>query len=517
MNSPVLVRLGLMLWFVFWFAAAAVTPQEATQGDPPESIEDDIQKAAMRFLDAYRTGDEPGMKSIAGNRRIDPFLVAHALLRLQLLSSGEKGDRLPAAIALGKRVSGKRTRKSLLELVCAWRAFSEEDRARETRLLAGLEKIRTANLAGAWNEATASAAALHDDLERAGNSMTAVLVRLAVVPALRNSRQTKRARQALRLAAAGMKQFSWDTGRAAARIIANPDSVKVKRPDHKRAFALLQISRTTGDLHGVWIAYHHLGSFEKIQRRYPRAILYHRRALDTAEKAGNRSWQGTSRMNLGNACMRMGKLEKARSIFERAAEDMEATGNREGIANALANLGNICRQMGRYEDARRKYTRAFEILGSMNKPMLNRRGMADILISLGMVDMETRRYQEALRNIERARKIYDDLGDRARGMMALASSGSVHLYLGHFARARDHFEKAASFFRKARKFHRLVRILGNLGVLNQLTSQYAKALWNYEEALQLTREPLVAARLRAKIAEIHSVLGRKDVALDHLP
>jgi len=506
MNSLQPVRLCLMLCFMFWPVAA--TLQEATQDGPPEPA--DIQKAAMRFLVAYRAGDDSGMKSVAGNRNLDPFLVVHALLRHQLLSSTEKGDCLSAAAALGQRVSGKRTGEKLVELARVWQAFGKEDRARETRLLVRLEQVRAANLARDWKKAATMPATLHSDLERARNSLTAVLVRMAVAPAFRNCGQAKRAEEAWRLAADAAKQLSWSAGQAVARILVNP--ARARRPGRQRTCALLHISRATGNPDGIWLACRNLGTFEKNQGRYPVAVRYYRQALAMAEREENRYRQGMIRMDLGIVHLRLGKLEAARSFFESAIEDKKAAKDSQGIVFAMGNLGNALQLLGRYEKARETFVKVLEAMESMN----NRAGIASTLLNLGMVTMNLARYQEALGYFERARKLKKELGDRIGLAKILINTGLVHIYLGHFIRARDQLENAEATFRKSRIPHLLGNTLGNLGLLYRRSSQYSRALRYYEEAMKWTRNRHVAAKLQASIGEIHNELGRKEAALDHL-
>jgi len=52
----------------------------------PQAIDSDIQKTALRFLDAYRFGEGPAMQSMTGCSSIDPFLLAHAMLRVLAVS-----------------------------------------------------------------------------------------------------------------------------------------------------------------------------------------------------------------------------------------------------------------------------------------------------------------------------------------------------------------------------------------------------------------------------------------------
>lgn len=168
-----------------------------------------------------------------------------------------------------------------------------------------------------------------------------------------------------------------------------------------------------------------IGVMYRFKQNFNAAIKQHEIALELYKEIEDVAGAMSALGNKGIALQLNDKLDEARPILEEVLAYHERVGIPEKIAVGHSNLGNICMKEGRLNDALDHYKKALEIFSKYNarsETGMVYRGIAHVFLLAGMTEKATAFINEALR-------IHRDIQDK----VMLAADEEV----------KDHIESAA--------------------------------------------------------------------------
>lgn len=142
-------------------------------------------------------------------------------------------------------------------------------------------------------------------------------------------------------------------------------------------------------------------------------------ALQIADRAEDKRWQGGLTGNLAMLLYAEGNVEAARRLFEQAIVLAHQIGNRRWEGNTRCNLGLLHLEQGRSDDAREE----FELALSMARSMGHSRLECTVLCNLGIAE-------DKAGNLVNARKRYGESIAMAVELRDRRSEGQFRGYLG---------------------------------------------------------------------------------------
>jgi tetratricopeptide (TPR) repeat protein len=183
---------------------------------------------------------------------------------------------------------------------------------------------------------------------------------------------------------------------------------------HERA---LEAAQKVGDRHGEGQTLTNLGIVYQLQGRWEGAIACYEKDLAICRELGDRHGEGAMLTNLGNVYAQQGCWEEAIANYKEALETFRELGDRHGEAQTLANLGNVYRLQGRWEEAIACYERDLEICRELG----DRHGEGKTLANMGFlyerqgdIEKACALWQEALSKLHPASPEYNQVRERVK-------------------------------------------------------------------------------------------------------
>jgi CHAT domain-containing protein len=147
---------------------------------------------------------------------------------------------------------------------------------------------------------------------------------------------------------------------------------------------------------------------------YMGALEAYEVALRVFRERGNKVFEGTALLDIGQVYQAQWRYGEALRHFEQAQTIWRAVGDRASEAATLNNLGLVYQAQGRYEEALRHYQQALAIWRAVG----DRADEGTTLNNLGAVYEEQKRYAEAQPYLEAAAAIIDSLRQGAGSSLA---------------------------------------------------------------------------------------------------
>ncbi len=170
---------------------------------------------------------------------------------------------------------------------------------------------------------------------------------------------------------------------------------EASREDAEAAFALFRVlgrdfeAARTANL---------LGIVEFRTSRYAEAERWWRRAHELHARLGMLKNMGGNRLNLGIACYKQGRLERAVVELDAAVRLLEQVDARVSLCRAAIARGNVLRLQGRRDEARRELAAAYENAGQLGlarEEALALEFMGDVHRDAGRAETARRYYSRA--------------------------------------------------------------------------------------------------------------------------
>ena len=168
---------------------------------------------------------------------------------------------------------------------------------------------------------------------------------------------------------------------------------------------------------------------------HPRAQTLYERALEMAQRVGDKQLQADALQNIGNALYYQRNFAAAKPVYEQFLAIERELGNEEGIATALVGLGTAQYSQFEYTDALATFKEALAIQERLHDTL----GIATTLISTGNVQYVEGDYSGAIVDYRRSRALYREASNTGGEARALDGLGRSFAAQGDLAGALDAF------------------------------------------------------------------------------
>jgi tetratricopeptide (TPR) repeat protein len=150
----------------------------------------------------------------------------------------------------------------------------------------------------------------------------------------------------------------------------------------------------------------------------------------------------------------------------------------------LHHYGDVLQSLGRHDEARAAFREMLE--RSFRLDLRAKGGAAHARI--GRLNRETGRLEEAEKHLNAALSLFEQTGD-ARGIASTVDDlGKLNWLRGDYAKALDFGQRGLAMRRKIGDRRSIALSLNNLGLVYQDSGQFKKALASFEQALEIRRE-----------------------------
>ncbi len=232
------------------------------------------------------------------------------------------------------------------------------------------------------------------------------------------------------------------------------------------------------------ISLSNLGNAYNSLSEYRKAIEYHEQALNISREIGSRLGEGQDLGNLGNVYHSLGEYRKAIEYYEQSLNISREIGNRSGEGNSLGNLGNAYNSLGEYRKAIEYHEQSLNI----SREIGDRSGEGISLSNLGNAYYSLDEYRKAIEYHEQSLKIKREIGNRLGEGISLGSLGLAYYSLGEYRKAIEYHEQSLKIKREIGNRLGEGNSLGNLGLAYKSLGEYRKAIEYHEQSLNISRE-----------------------------
>ena len=264
-------------------------------------------------------------------------------------------------------------------------------------------------------------------------------------------------------------------------------------------FKALNIAEKIGDRQTKAECYGILGTIFQSRGEYVKAKEHYEKALAIAEEIVDRKTEATSYVNLGVTFKYLGEYVKAKEHSEKALAIAEKIGDREEEAICYGNLGTIFYSLGEYVKAKEHYGKALAIAEKIG----DRKREADCHRSLGVIFDSLSEYVKAKEHYEKGLAIAEKIGDRETEAQCYVNLGGIFKYLGEYVKGKEHSEKGLAIAEKIGDRKIEATCYANLGSIFESLGEYVKAKEHSEKSL------VIAEKIgdRKTEADCHRKLG----------
>eukprot|EP00051_Salpingoeca_urceolata_P027727 m.482972 g.482972 ORF g.482972 m.482972 type:complete len:546 (+) comp22733_c0_seq1:302-1939(+) len=217
----------------------------------------------------------------------------------------------------------------------------------------------------------------------------------------------------------------------------------------------------TDDAEVLSAVYNQLGNACFYANKFDKALEYHKKDLEIAEKMGDRQGQAKAYGNLGNTFKSLKDHDRAIMCCEEHLKITRELKDRLGEGRACYNLGNVHHALGKSK------------LTSQDARMVEE-GKKSVLTAIEY-------YKATL-------AITTELGDVAGEGRAVGNLGNAYTALGNFIEAIKFHERRLKIAEEANDLAAKARACGNLGNAYSAQGEYAEAIKYYQQSLAVAKE-----------------------------
>ena len=246
-------------------------------------------------------------------------------------------------------------------------------------------------------------------------------------------------------------------------------------------FKALEKAEKIGDRETEAKCYKKLGLIFKYLREYVKAKEHFEKGLAIAEKIGDRETEATCYGNLGTIFNDLGEYVKAKEHSEKGLAIAEKIGNREKEATCYVNLGSIFTHLGEYVKAKELSEKGLAIAEKIG----NREKEATCYVNLGSIFTHLGEYVKAKELSEKGLAIAEKIGNREKEATCYLNLGSIFAHLGEYVKAKELSDKGLAIAEKIGDRGIEATCCQNLGGLFHSLNEYVKAKEHYEKALAI--------------------------------
>jgi tetratricopeptide (TPR) repeat protein len=264
---------------------------------------------------------------------------------------------------------------------------------------------------------------------------------------------------------------------------------------------LVALSKKTAELglHSMcWQLAFVLRDFFFLTKRWGSWIDTHKRAVESARKAGTRTWLAISLSNLGVAHSDRGDLTMAVDYFQQALALYQELGDEDGVVTSISNLAWAELYLGEYENSMDGLRTALKYYRRTE----NRRNAAIALRGIALLEAELALCPAAVKHAQQARAEFHALGLDLDAVMAVNCAAWAHFRSGDHRAATTGYEEALTLAEHCASGYESARALTGLGNISWASGRHEAAaeLWKRADALYGGLEPVMLGEARVRLA-----------------
>jgi tetratricopeptide (TPR) repeat protein len=176
-----------------------------------------------------------------------------------------------------------------------------------------------------------------------------------------------------------------------------------------------------------------------------------------------------------------GDIDNSRSEANKAIDLAEKTGNKKYIAKANVNNAYLYKEMGVYPDALSYFLTALKTYENLK----DEKGMANTYNGIGLIYKEEKNYPEALKNYYSSLQHYTTANDKHGMSICYNNIGVIFRFSSDFKEALSYYQKALSIDRELNDKAGIAADMANVGNVNAGQGDTAKAMGNFKKSLDI--------------------------------
>lgn len=251
---------------------------------------------------------------------------------------------------------------------------------------------------------------------------------------------------------------------------------------YKEAVTLFQAAKNLG---GEIDALRKIAVGNRLLKDFPKAIEYSEKALNLAEKLGDRQQIGRILFFLSYENYRAQNYTKSHELLDKACLIFETTGNKFDLFSIPYEKGDQYRDVGEYEKALEQYQKAASIGETI--PDFERLGY--IWTQFGIVYNRSGNSWKSLEYHLKAFEFFERFGDKNWVARTSINLGVSYGILNNLDLSLFYIQKAYNIWNEKRGTQLpgdgLATAIVNIGVIYRFQGKYDEALKKHQEALEI--------------------------------
>jgi response regulator RpfG family c-di-GMP phosphodiesterase len=217
--------------------------------------------------------------------------------------------------------------------------------------------------------------------------------------------------------------------------------------------------------------------------------------------------------NLGIVYTDLGEPARALESLYQCQRNISGTEGNSLRFHCLTNIGNALQVMNRNEDALGHFVQAWEFMGQNQSNMILGR------LNVAATYLILKRLDEAEHEFNEVRDLAEQAGYARHLSDATRKLAEIHLQRGQIKEAITGFNTAHQISQQGDDIEAQVESLIGLGKTHQAVSDHPRAVFAFEQALELSRRALFkrhSSQLHLLLSATHESNLQADLALEHL-
>ncbi|WP_437872976.1 tetratricopeptide repeat protein [Sorangium sp. So ce363] len=228
------------------------------------------------------------------------------------------------------------------------------------------------------------------------------------------------------------------------------------------------------------------------------------RALEVAQRAGDRRREALCAQSLGDIALPRSRHDEATARYQEALALYRHVGDVVGEATCIRSLGHVALERSHHDEATARYQEALALYWHVGDVL----GELKCILRLGHIALERSHHDEATARYQEALPLYRQVGDVRGEANCIKSLGDIALERSHHDEATARYQEALPLYRQVGSLRGEAGCIKSLGDIALERSHHDEARARYQEALPLYRQ---VGSLRG---EANCIKSLGDIALE---
>lgn len=246
----------------------------------------------------------------------------------------------------------------------------------------------------------------------------------------------------------------------------------------------LESAEKIGNRKGMATAYRNYGVIYKNMAEYAKSLEYHNKALKISTEDKDKKSIAASLNNIANIYYMQSDFTKALEIHFESLKIKEEIGDKKGIATSLNGIAGIYYLQGNLDKAMEFYLKSAKLREELGDNV----SIGMVYNNIGGIFKDRKQFVEADNYFQKALKIQKDAGDMSNYSQTLNSMAGSFFEQKRYAEARKCFIEALPLQEKSKDKHGIATTLSNLGYVCLLEGDYNQADLHLKNALVIVKE-----------------------------